>query len=303
MRETASQFGLAEIQDPRVTAYQSREDYQKKTGHEAPAYNPSVPNKHWSFTDPTTARSVTVRVVDVIDGEPRVVVLTVPMAYAQWVNISPGGTNAAPADSSQEWIGLPIQLLRVDEYLALTFGGLIVVRNRTRFAEPVSDFEERVIGLLGAIAGKLGIAVGLWLVLALSIGGLMAQTQVKDAQVAPPPTQFTAIQVVTPQGKVLVQPHASIQIDLLAVPPVIRAVIPPPVPGPVETADRFIVPEAGQTVFPLSASPVSGTLVKVFKNGILQWPDVDYEVSGQTVTILPLQGTAPSDKIQILYWR
>lgn len=128
-------------------------------------------------------------------------------------------------------------------------------------------------------------------------------TRLNDAAVAPPPTAFTAIWVVTPTGKVLVQPDASIQIDLTATPPVIRAVYPPQPAAPVECVDRIAVPAGGQTSFALTYPPAPGSLARVYKNGLLQFPDADYSLTGQTVLFLPAQGTVPGDYIQILYWR
>ena len=127
-------------------------------------------------------------------------------------------------------------------------------------------------------------------------------TRVSDSMVAPPPTSFTAIWVVTPTGKVLVQPDASIKIDLMATPPVIRAVLPLLPPPLQEQVDQWVA-SVGQTSFALSAAPATGTPVKVYKNGLLQWRSADYSLSGQTVVFLPAQGTAAGDYIQALYWK
>ena len=127
-------------------------------------------------------------------------------------------------------------------------------------------------------------------------------TRVSDSMVAPPPTSFTAIWVVTPTGKVLVQPDASIKIDLTATPPVIRAVLPPLPAAAQEQVDQWVA-SAGQASFTLSAAPATGTPVKVYKNGLLQWRSADYSQAGQTVTFLPAQGTAAGDYIQALYWK
>jgi len=298
-RDTAAQFGLAEIMDPRAVFYATRADYEQKTGKPAPAYNPGMGNKYWAWVDPIATKNVSYLAAEIENGKPVVVPMTVSASYARTVNIPAGEANAEE-EYSTEYVSLPIQPLRADEYLALGFAGLIVVRNRTRFAEPVSGFEQRAMDLLQKIAAKVGVALLLVLACALAV---QAQTQVKDAQVAAAPTAFTAIQVTTPQGKVFVQPEPTIQIDLLATPPVIRAVCPAPPAAMEEAVDRFLVPEAGQTVFTLSAVPAVGKLVKVYRNGVFLWPDIDYSISGQTVAVLPLQGTAPVDRVQILYWR
>jgi len=118
--------------------------------------------------------------------------------------------------------------------------------------------------------------------------------------VAAPPTQFTAIWVVTPNGKILVQPDASIQIDLLATPPTIKAVVGL---APRETVDQYVVPTGGQTSFSLTGSPTAGAPVKVFRNGVLQWQSADYSVTGQTILFLPGTGSSPGDLVQVFYWK
>jgi len=151
-------------------------------------------------------------------------------------------------------------------------------------------------------------AVLAWMLVLWPVVNMWAQTpttptRVKDNQVAAPATQFTAIWVVTPNGKVLVQPDATIQIDLLATPPTIKAVMAPAPVGPREWADQYVVPAGGQTAFTLTYTPVLQTMVKVYKNGLLQWQSVDYSLIGQTVGFLPGQGTAAGDLIQIWYWK
>jgi len=151
-------------------------------------------------------------------------------------------------------------------------------------------------------------AVLAWMLVLLPLVNMWAQTpttptRAADSQVKAPPTQLTAIWVVTPNGKILVQPDATIQIDLLATPPTIRAVAPPAAVGPREWADQYVVPAGGQTAFTLTYTPVLQTFVKVYRNGLLQWQSVDYSLIGQTVGFLPGQGTAAGDLIQIWYWK
>ena len=122
-------------------------------------------------------------------------------------------------------------------------------------------------------------------------------TRITDAAVAPPPTSFTAIWVVTPTGKVLVQPDASIRINLTANPPTISAA------GllAIEKLDQFVA-ASGQSAFPLTSAP-DGSPVKVYRNGLLQWKGADYSLAGQVVTFLPAQSVGPGDYIQVLYWK
>jgi len=147
--------------------------------------------------------------------------------------------------------------------------------------------------------------VGAWMLALWPVVNMWAQsptnpTRVADSQVRAPPTQFTAIWVVTPNGKVLVQPDATIVIDLLANPPTIKAVLPA---ARQEWVDQYVVPAAGQTSFSLTAAPVTGSLVRVYRNGVLQWQGVDYSLTGAAVLFLPGQGTGPGDLIQVFYWK
>ena len=129
----------------------------------------------------------------------------------------------------------------------------------------------------------------------------MNPTRISDAAVAPPPTSFTGIWVVTPTGKVLVQPDASIKIDLTTIPPTIRAILPPGTTPAREYVDQF-VSTPGQTAFVLTAAPAAGP-VKVYRNGLLQWQGADYSLTGQMVLFLPATGIGPGDYVQILYWK
>ncbi|MGQ9686260.1 MAG: hypothetical protein ACUVT2_08155 [Thiobacillaceae bacterium] len=156
LRETAGQFGLGEIIRPEVTLYNSREEYREKAGKEPPPYNPDLPNKYWAWTAPTSARTVALLVPVIREGVPVLESMLVPLGYAQSVNI-PGSAANAEKRYADETLPFPVEPLRPDEYLALTFGGLIVVRNRRRFAEPVLGFEEKALSLLERIATKLGV--------------------------------------------------------------------------------------------------------------------------------------------------
>lgn len=157
--------------------------------------------------------------------------------------------------------------------------------------------------VLVGIAAVLAWMLVLWPVVNTFAQTPTTPTQVRDSQVAAPATSFTAIWVVTPTGKILVQPDATIQIDLLATPPTIRAVVPPVAVAPREAVNQYVVPVGGQTSFSLTASPVAGMLVKVYRNGLLQWQGADYSLTGQAVLFLPGQGTAVGDLIQVWYWR
>lgn len=156
VRDTAAQFGLEEIKRSEVTIFQSREDYRKHEGLEAPPYNPALPNKYWAWTTLGVTRVVTALFPELIGGAPVLLPLSLPLSYAQSVNIPPGEANAERVYATDTLL-FPVEPLRADEYLALGFGETIVVRNRTRFVEPVQRFEERVLAALDLIKAKLGI--------------------------------------------------------------------------------------------------------------------------------------------------
>ena len=122
-------------------------------------------------------------------------------------------------------------------------------------------------------------------------------TQISDSAVAAPTTTTVSVWVVSPAGKILVQPDASIKINLATTPPTISAVL-PSILVPLEKVDQFTA-AAGQTAFSMSSAPVGA--VKVFKNGVLQMSAADYTLSGQLVTFLPAQGVALGDYVQITY--
>ena len=127
----------------------------------------------------------------------------------------------------------------------------------------------------------------------LSLSAL-SQTRITETQVVAPPTTFTALRVLTPAGWVYVQPDATIQIDLAANPPVIRAVLPR------EIVDKFTPATAVQT-FTMSAALAPNTTLAVYRNGLLMAETIDYTRTGQDVLFLPQQPVAPGDIIQLRY--
>jgi len=121
-----------------------------------------------------------------------------------------------------------------------------------------------------------------------------APTRLVDSQVLAPPASFTAIRILTPSGWIYAQPDATIQIDLTATPPVIRAVL-----GR-DVVDKFTPATAIQT-FTMSAMLAPNTALAVYRNGLLMAQDVDYARTGQDVLFLPQQPVAPGDIIQLRY--
>lgn len=154
VRDTVAQFGLSELKRSEVTIYRTREDYREQISKEAPLYNPALPNKYWAWIAPAAGKSVTFLVPEILDDRPVLGTMALPLSYAQSVNIPHGEANAEPTYST-ETLPFPVEPLRPDEYLALGFGGIIVVRNRTRFVESVEGFEQQVLTRLQAINNTL----------------------------------------------------------------------------------------------------------------------------------------------------
>jgi hypothetical protein len=123
-------------------------------------------------------------------------------------------------------------------------------------------------------------------------------TQLAADQLRAPPTQFTVIRVLTPTGWINVQPDASIEIDVNAAPPVIRAVA----PATQDLVEKFVVTTAA-TTFTLAAIPGKGCVPQVARNGVLMTEGIDYTVAGATVSFLPVQPVLAGDIVQIRYRR
>jgi len=121
-----------------------------------------------------------------------------------------------------------------------------------------------------------------------------APTRLAETQIATPVVSFTALRVLTPTGWIYVQPDSTIQIDLAANPPVIRAIL-----GR-EIADKFVVTTAVQT-FTLSASLAPNATLTVYRNGLLMAEVTDYTLTGRDVLFLPQQPVSPGDIIQLRY--
>jgi len=162
LRDTAPQFGLAELHDPRAQFYTSRADYKARTSKEAPPPAFDLPAKTWSLAGAGTR--VTYQTYEIRDGIPQLITLSVPSAYAASVNLPPEGTLTGDLAVTAFQGGTaeppPLVALRAEEYLALTPFG-VVVRNRMKFSESVARFEEKVLERLEAISAELARLVKL----------------------------------------------------------------------------------------------------------------------------------------------
>ncbi len=151
--------------------YGTREDFQKATGQEPPAWNPHRQPKTWF--DPGARKSASRRIVyeralatspdtdrPLFDsqGRPQLDALVLDREEAATVNIPPTGlgmTNVAGADVPE--VPVPMRPLEPNEELYRDFAGIIMVRNKDFFPELEAGFGEKDRALLVKIAKKLGV--------------------------------------------------------------------------------------------------------------------------------------------------
>ena len=152
-------------------SYGSREDYQKITGQEAPAWNPYRQPKCWF--DPKARESVSRRVVYeyalathadtgalLLDsaGKPMLDALVLDREEAATVNIPPKGlgmTNVPGADAPE--VPVPMRRLEPNEELFFDFGNIIMVKNTDLFEQLEVGFSGQDRLRLKKIAEKLGV--------------------------------------------------------------------------------------------------------------------------------------------------
>jgi hypothetical protein len=163
--------GMYPINDLYVfPTFQTRDDYFKATGEEAPEWDPSRPVKSWF--DPaarnTNKRTFLYEVVLMYDsngmvlpdanGVPQVEQLALLREEAARVNILPRekmvdygpGSKVAP-------IPVPMRALTENEELIFTFGGVVAVRRKDAYKSTVNSFTVHDRQLLEKIALKLGV--------------------------------------------------------------------------------------------------------------------------------------------------
>ena len=150
--------------------YQTRDEYETKTGVAAPPFNPAWPVKSWA--DPAAANSPKRSVVyenvlaladsgkPLVDGEGRPMLepLMMPRERAAVVNIPVKDfTGRIPETATIGFeVPVPCRALVEDEQLTLGFGDLVYVERKSTEQTPTSfSVEDRQ--LLHAIAKKLGV--------------------------------------------------------------------------------------------------------------------------------------------------
>ncbi len=167
-----SDSGMFPINDLYVfPSFQTRDDYFKATGEEAPDWDPNRPVKSWF--DPaarnTNKRTFLYDVVLMYDrngmvlpdekGVPQLEQLALLREEAGRVNILPRekmvdygpGSKVAP-------IPVPMRPLKANEELVFTFGGVVAVRIKDAYKSTVNAFTVNDRQLLEKIAQKLGVA-------------------------------------------------------------------------------------------------------------------------------------------------
>ena len=166
-----SDSGMFPINDLYVFPFfQTRDDYFKATGEEAPEWDPNRPVKSWF--DPaarnTNKRTFLYDVVLMYDrngmvlpdekGVPQVEQLALLREEAGRVNMLPrekmvdygAGSKVAP-------IPVPMRPLKATEELVFTFGGVVAVRVKDAYKATVNAFTVGDRVLLEKIAQKLGV--------------------------------------------------------------------------------------------------------------------------------------------------
>jgi len=147
--------------------FQTREDYAKATGQEAPAFDPQRPPKYWF--DPEAENSVRRNVIYntvvsyaesgglLVDeqGRPQTEAMLLLKHEAATVNIPPLETNVPGA--SAPCVPMPLRALDEQEELILGFGGIVLVRNKAVAEDVKEGFTPQDRALLQAIARKLNV--------------------------------------------------------------------------------------------------------------------------------------------------
>jgi len=150
--------------------YATREEYQKATGQEAPAWNPYRQPKCWF--DPKAKESASRRLVYEYalamddegrflrdaNGNPMLDALVLDRDEAGSVNIPPrgtGATNVPGADAAE--VPVPMRALEPNEELFFDFGGIPTVRNKDLWEQYEVSFGLEDRTLLKKIAQKLGV--------------------------------------------------------------------------------------------------------------------------------------------------
>ncbi len=150
--------------------FQTREEYQKLTGEEAPPWDPNQPVKNWFDPAARTTNKRTMlydrvllydkngMVIPDASGKPTLDQMALLKEVAAQVNMLPSerlvdygpGSRMAP-------IPCPLRALKENEELFFTFGGSVAVRDKSAYKNEVNAFTIGDRALLEKIAAKLGV--------------------------------------------------------------------------------------------------------------------------------------------------
>ncbi len=162
-----AQYGLEELY--LFPYYQTREDYNRRTGHEPPPWNPNRAPKAWE--DPKALESNRRNVIydyvvayakngaPLVDAheKPMFDLLVMTKDEAATVNIAPKGptvANVAGADVPE--IPPPLRALEASEELFMPFFSVVAIRNKD-FQPLEPGFNRNDRALLQSIARKLEV--------------------------------------------------------------------------------------------------------------------------------------------------
>jgi hypothetical protein len=149
--------------------FQTREEYFKATGEEAPLWDPYKPVKIWFDPAARTTRSRTVLYDNVLlydkngmvmpdeKGRPMTDQLALLREEAGQVNMLPTETLVDYGPGSKVApIPVPMRALKPNEELVFTFGGVVAVRDKETFRNTINAFTVSDRQLLERIALKIG---------------------------------------------------------------------------------------------------------------------------------------------------
>ena len=150
--------------------YQTREQYQKATGHEPPTFNPARPPKHWFdpsadssqrrniVYDRVIALSVTGSAMPDENGKPMMEPMILVKRDAATVNLPLSGETVTDAtEPGPAAVPVPLRDLEADEELVFTFAGLVAVRKKGALEDGTFTAKDRT--MLMAIAKAVGVQV------------------------------------------------------------------------------------------------------------------------------------------------
>jgi hypothetical protein len=150
--------------------FQTREEYKKHTGQDAPPYNENKPIKNWFDPAARTTRSRTMlydrvllyddngMVVPDPNGKPTLDNLALLREIAAEVNMLPEEKLVDYGPSSRMApIPVPLRELKAEEELFFTFGGAVAVRKKGAYKTDVNAFTVDDRAMLYKIAEKLGV--------------------------------------------------------------------------------------------------------------------------------------------------